>query len=49
VASVVDERARGLAQGASAYLRKPLSRDDLLAALAGVGVGRREDDPVESP
>jgi signal transduction histidine kinase/CheY-like chemotaxis protein len=49
VASVVDERARGLAQGASAYLRKPLSRDDLLAALAGVGVGGREDDPVESP
>ncbi len=49
VASVVDERARGLAQGASAYLRKPLSRDDLLAALAGVGVGGSEDDPVESP
>ncbi len=49
VASVVDERARGLALGASAYLRKPLSRDDLLAALAGVGVGGHEGDPVESP
>ena len=49
VASVVDERARGLALGASAYLRKPLSRDDLLAALAGVGVGGHEDAPVESP
>ena len=49
VASVVDERARGLALGASAYLRKPLSRDDLLAALAGVGVGGHEDDPVQAP
>ncbi len=39
VASVVDDRARGLALGAVAYLRKPVSRDDLLTALAKVGVG----------
>ena len=40
VASVVDDRARGLALGAAAYLLKPVSRDDLLAALAGVGSRR---------
>ncbi len=39
VASVVDDRARGLALGARVYLQKPVSRDDLLAALARVGVG----------
>jgi len=38
VVSIVDERSRGLALGAAAYLAKPVSRDDLLAALAGVGV-----------
>ena len=39
VASIVDDRARGLALGAAAYLLKPVGRDDLLAALAsGVGV-----------
>jgi CheY-like chemotaxis protein len=41
VASVVDDRARGLALGAVAYLQKPVSRDDLLTALADVGVGVR--------
>jgi signal transduction histidine kinase/ActR/RegA family two-component response regulator len=41
VASVVDDRARGLALGALAYLQKPVSRDDLLTALADVGVGVR--------
>ena len=30
VASIVDERARGVALGAAAYLVKPVSRDDLL-------------------
>ena len=34
VVSIVDERARGVALGAAAYLVKPVSRDDLLAALA---------------
>jgi signal transduction histidine kinase/ActR/RegA family two-component response regulator len=37
VASVVDERSRGLALGAAEYLLKPVGRDDLLAALRRVG------------
>jgi signal transduction histidine kinase len=37
IASVVDDRARGLALGADAYLRKPVSRDEFLAALRQVG------------
>jgi signal transduction histidine kinase/ActR/RegA family two-component response regulator len=38
VVSIVDERARGVAMGAAAYLVKPVSRDDLLTALTAVGV-----------
>lgn len=38
VVSIVDERARGAAMGAAAYLVKPVSRDDLLDALESVGV-----------
>ena len=38
VVSVVDERSRGTALGAAAYLVKPVSRDDLLAALTAVGI-----------
>jgi signal transduction histidine kinase len=38
VVSIVDERSRGAALGAEAYLVKPVSRDDLLAALAAVGI-----------
>jgi CheY-like chemotaxis protein len=37
IASVVDDRARGLALGADVYLRKPVSRDELLDALRRVG------------
>jgi len=37
IASVVDDRPRGLALGADAYLRKPVSRDELLDALRRVG------------
>jgi signal transduction histidine kinase/ActR/RegA family two-component response regulator len=37
VASVVDERPRGLALGAAEYLLKPVRRDDLLEALRRVG------------
>ena len=37
VASVVDERARGLELGAAAYLVKPLGRDELVDALRRVG------------
>ena len=36
--TIVDERMRGLALGASAYLTKPVSRDDLIQALRGAGV-----------
>ena len=36
VVSIVDERARGVALGAAAYLVKPISRDDLRAALTTV-------------
>jgi signal transduction histidine kinase/CheY-like chemotaxis protein len=38
VASVVDERHRGLTLGADRYLLKPFSRDDMLDALRHVGV-----------
>jgi CheY-like chemotaxis protein len=37
VVSIVDERTRGVALGASAYLVKPVGRDDLLAALRDAG------------
>jgi CheY-like chemotaxis protein len=47
VLSIVDERARGLAMGASAYLIKPVSRDDLLAALTTAGVLPIEPGPVQ--
>ncbi len=36
--SIVDERSRGATMGAAAYMVKPVSRDDLLAALAAVGI-----------
>jgi signal transduction histidine kinase/ActR/RegA family two-component response regulator len=38
VISIVEERSRGHALGAADYLVKPVSRDELLAALAAVGV-----------
>lgn len=38
IASIADERSRGLAAGAQEYLTKPVGRDVLLAALARVGV-----------
>ncbi|WNG93727.1 ATP-binding protein [Mycobacterium sp. ITM-2016-00318] len=38
VASVVDDRPRGLALGAAVQLLKPLSRDDFVDALRTVGV-----------
>ncbi len=43
VVSIVDERARGAALGAAAYLVKPIGRDDLLTALGAVGA------PVQQP
>jgi signal transduction histidine kinase/ActR/RegA family two-component response regulator len=33
IVSILEEKARGLAAGAAAYLTKPVSRDDLTAAL----------------
>jgi CheY-like chemotaxis protein len=38
VVSIVDERPKGMALGAAGYLVKPVRRDDLLQALADVGV-----------
>lgn len=38
IVSIVDERSRGTALGAAAYLVKPVSRDALLDALAAVGL-----------
>ena len=38
VVSVLDERAKGMALGAAEYLVKPVSRDDLMAALTRVRV-----------
>jgi signal transduction histidine kinase/ActR/RegA family two-component response regulator len=38
VVSIVDERSRGAALGAAGYLVKPVSRDDLMGALAEIGI-----------
>jgi CheY-like chemotaxis protein len=38
IASVVDDRPRGLALGADVYLHKPVGRDELIDALRTVGV-----------
>ncbi|MDP9220688.1 MAG: hypothetical protein M3P23_09125, partial [Actinomycetota bacterium] len=46
VVSVVDERQRGLALGASEYLLKPVQRSDLVAALARVGAVEALGEPV---
>ncbi|MEO7197754.1 MAG: ATP-binding protein, partial [Solirubrobacterales bacterium] len=43
VVSIVDERARGAAMGAAAYLVKPVGREELLSALTTVGA------PVQGP
>jgi CheY-like chemotaxis protein len=37
VVSILDEKARGLALGADAYLIKPVAKDDLVRALREVG------------
>lgn len=38
IATIVDDRSRGLALGADAYLRKPIRRDELTDALKRAGV-----------
>jgi signal transduction histidine kinase/CheY-like chemotaxis protein len=45
VVSVVDERSRGVALGAAAYLVKPVGREELLGALAAVGAPCRQLGP----
>jgi CheY-like chemotaxis protein len=37
IATAVDDRSRGLALGADAYLRKPIGREELMDALKQVG------------
>jgi len=37
IATDVDDRSRGLAIGADAYLRKPIRREELIDALKQVG------------
>jgi len=52
IASVVDERPRGLSLGADEYLLKPVRRDDLVGALQRVGaVAARPvgTDSLEAP
>ncbi len=49
VTTVVDDRARGLALGAQEYLLKPVRREDLLAALARVGVLRSHTNEPLTP
>jgi signal transduction histidine kinase/ActR/RegA family two-component response regulator len=50
VASIVDDRPRGLALGAVAYLTKPVARTDLLDALITAGVlGPDEADAGRHP
>jgi signal transduction histidine kinase/CheY-like chemotaxis protein len=46
VASVVDDRARGVDAGAAAYLVKPLARHELLTALRRVGALPPEAAPA---
>jgi DNA-binding response OmpR family regulator len=48
VVSMLDERAEGLSLGAAEYLLKPVRREELLSALARVGV-RSEPRAVEAP
>jgi CheY-like chemotaxis protein len=51
IVSVVDERARGAAMGAAAYLVKPVSRDAVFKALADVGAvpASRSREEAEIP
>jgi CheY-like chemotaxis protein len=54
IVSVVDERARGFALGMASVLQKPITREGLMAILAGLGLPRKrssatvlaiDDDP----
>ena len=51
IASIVDDRARGLALGAAAYLVKPISHEALFEALSDIGVlgAARPPEVVDVP
>ena len=49
VVSIVDERARGVAMGAAAYLVKPVGREELLTALTAVGAPVQTPEPGHEP
>jgi signal transduction histidine kinase/ActR/RegA family two-component response regulator len=51
IASIVDDRARGLALGAAAYLVKPISHEALFEALSDIGVlgAARSPEAVDVP
>ena len=49
VVSVLAERAKGIALGATEYLVKPTSRDDVLAALASSGLLPHADAVGQPP
>jgi CheY-like chemotaxis protein/anti-sigma regulatory factor (Ser/Thr protein kinase) len=52
IVSIVDERTRGVALGAAAYLVKPIRRDELLDVLAAVAAstaGTTEEEEAEQP
>ncbi|HET6561897.1 MAG TPA: GAF domain-containing protein [Marmoricola sp.] len=49
IISVLDERVRGREMGASAYLVKPVGRDQLWSALAAAGLAFPERDEVTAP
>jgi signal transduction histidine kinase/ActR/RegA family two-component response regulator len=49
IASVVDDRPRGLSLGADAYLLKPIRRDELVDALEHAGVLGRSGSGLASP
>ena len=45
IATVVDDRSRGLSLGAEAYLRKPIRREELMDALRRIGAVDSSRDP----
>jgi CheY-like chemotaxis protein len=49
VVSIVEERARGAALGADAYVVKPVSRDALFRALVDIGVLPSAPEGAEVP
>jgi DNA-binding response OmpR family regulator len=48
VTTVVDDRVRAMALGASEYLIKPVSREQLLNAISAIGMTMRDDDDTRT-